>query len=94
MRQIGDTAADHLHVEREVGLEAISGHAQGGDRILQVIGNLLQNAIKVVTAGASVWLRASRVDEEVVFSVSDTEVLDLTSLLRLPAPAGVRGRFA
>jgi signal transduction histidine kinase len=42
------------------------------DRVLQVIGNLVDNAIKVATAGDSVSVRASPLDHEVVFSVSDT----------------------
>ena len=43
-----------------------------GDRIQQVIGNLLGNALKVMSRGGSVCLRASARGHEVVFAVSDT----------------------
>jgi len=42
------------------------------DRILQVFGNLLGNAIKCTPAGGSVYLRVKREARDVVFSVSDT----------------------
>jgi PAS domain S-box-containing protein len=42
------------------------------DRILQVLGNLLGNALKSVRSGGSVELRATLDDRSVVFSVSDT----------------------
>lgn len=42
------------------------------DRILQVIGNLLSNALKIATPGETVGLSAKLGDREVVFSVSDT----------------------
>src|SRR5664279_352542 len=42
------------------------------DRILQVISNLLSNALKIAAPGDSVCLGAKLRDREVVFSVSDT----------------------
>jgi len=42
------------------------------DRILQVIANLLGNALKITTPGGSVCLRGTIGEREVVFSVSDT----------------------
>lgn len=42
------------------------------DRILQVIGNLLSNALKIAAPGDAVCLGAKLRDREVVFSVSDT----------------------
>jgi len=42
------------------------------DRILQVIANLLGNALKSMTSGGSVWLRAKANEREVVVSISDT----------------------
>lgn len=43
-----------------------------GERVLQVIRNLLANAIKVTPKGGSVSIAAQRVDEGVAVSVSDT----------------------
>ncbi|HEX7700992.1 MAG TPA: response regulator, partial [Kofleriaceae bacterium] len=42
------------------------------DRILQVIGNLLSNALNIAAPGDAVCLGAKLRDREVVFSVSDT----------------------
>jgi signal transduction histidine kinase/CheY-like chemotaxis protein len=42
------------------------------DRILQVIGNLLSNALKIAAPGGAVCVGAKLRDREVVFSVSDT----------------------
>jgi signal transduction histidine kinase len=42
------------------------------DRILQVIANLVGNALNSVAAGDTVRVSAKRVDHEAVFSVSDT----------------------
>lgn len=42
------------------------------DRILQVIANLVSNALKIVSPGDSVCLRAKIEGREAVFSVSDT----------------------
>jgi PAS domain S-box-containing protein len=62
------------------GRVTLSGSATAGipailcdrDRILQVIGNLVGNAIKSAPSGCSVELRATSEDREVVFSVTDT----------------------
>ncbi|HEX7836491.1 MAG TPA: ATP-binding protein [Kofleriaceae bacterium] len=42
------------------------------DRVLQVIANLLSNALKIVNQGGSVYLRVKQRENEVVFSVADT----------------------
>jgi PAS domain S-box-containing protein len=42
------------------------------DRILQVIGNLVSNALKIVAPGAAVVLRAKAEGRQAVFSVADT----------------------
>jgi signal transduction histidine kinase len=42
------------------------------DRILQVIANLVGNALKIVTSGDSVCLSARQGERELVFSVADT----------------------
>ncbi|MGK3960154.1 ATP-binding protein [Sorangium sp. So ce1667] len=42
------------------------------DRVLQVLSNLLSNALKVTGAQGSVTVRCERREEHVVFSVSDT----------------------
>jgi PAS domain S-box-containing protein len=43
-----------------------------GDRIMQVISNLLGNAIKFTPEGGSITIRAERTDGEVLFSLADT----------------------
>ena len=58
-----------LTVEPPPEMAHISGDR---DRVLQVISNLLGNALKVTTAGDAVCLRAKVREREVVFSVSDT----------------------
>jgi PAS domain S-box-containing protein len=42
------------------------------DRVLQVLSNLMGNALKFTPAGGSVVLRAERVDGEARFAISDT----------------------
>lgn len=41
------------------------------DRIIQTLTNLLSNAIKFSPRGATVWLRATRQDEKILFQVQD-----------------------
>jgi signal transduction histidine kinase len=41
-------------------------------RVAQVLGNLLDNALRVTSSGGSIWLRAEERPREVVFEVRDT----------------------
>jgi signal transduction histidine kinase len=57
----------------EVAVEAVpSPLACDRDRVGQVLGNLLANALRVTPPGGRVTLRVSPGDGEVVFMVSDT----------------------
>lgn len=51
--------------------EALQIHADQG-RVLQLLGNLLTNAIRLTAPGGHIAVRASRAGEMVKFSVSDT----------------------
>jgi PAS domain S-box-containing protein len=42
------------------------------DRIVQTLTNLLSNAIKFSVPGATVWLKAEKHDQEILFTVQDT----------------------
>ena len=61
-----------LHIEQHVAedLDAICDR----ERVLQVLGNLIGNAIKFTANGGSVDVIAERFDDEVLFSVRDTGV--------------------
>lgn len=51
------------------------------DRLLQVLANLVGNALKFTAAGGSIVLGGARVDDELRFSVSDTGAGIPTNLL-------------
>jgi signal transduction histidine kinase len=63
--------------DRGVTLKVGEGPDDGvvlGDRsrLVQVLGHLLDNALRVTSQGDSVWLRAEHREREVVFEVQDT----------------------
>ena len=57
---------------RQEGFEVLA--AEDGERVGQVLANLVHNAVKFTPAGGNVRLAAARDDGRVVFSVSDTGV--------------------
>ena len=60
-----------IHSEIEPGIPVITGDH---DRLLQVLSNLLGNAIKFTPEGGNVRVRVTRSGDEVVVSVADTGV--------------------
>jgi signal transduction histidine kinase len=64
-------AEKSIRLERTIGDGLPSVMADPG-RVLQVIGNLVGNAIKFTPTGGRITLKAERVGSEVRFSVSDT----------------------
>jgi PAS domain S-box-containing protein len=60
-----------LLLEAEVG-PGLSRISVDHDRILQVLSNLIGNALKFTPAGGRVWVRAAAREGEVLFSVTDT----------------------
>ncbi|WP_437671136.1 ATP-binding protein [Sorangium sp. So ce131] len=79
-REIGREAVEtfeSLAQEKGVRLSATSGDdlppvVCDRDRVLQVLSNLLSNALKVTGPQGSVTVRCERREEDVVFSVADT----------------------
>ena len=66
-------AAKEIRIEAEI--DPLAGPVSGdGDRLQQVIGNLLTNAIKFTPKGGRVKLRVSRLESEVEIAVEDTGV--------------------
>jgi signal transduction histidine kinase len=41
------------------------------DRLTQILGNLINNAIQVLHSGGNIWLKTRRVEENLVFEVED-----------------------
>ncbi len=67
-------AAERELALRAEGMEHLPHlHADGG-RLLQVLVNLIGNAIKFTRAGGSIAVSAEQVDDSVVFSVRDTGI--------------------
>ncbi|MET0595833.1 MAG: ATP-binding protein [Polyangiaceae bacterium] len=62
--------AKGLHLRREVPTELLI--CCDRERILEVLGNLLENAIKFTPPGGSIRIRAVARGDEALFSVSDT----------------------
>ena len=64
-----DAAGIALHVEARPGLPPVHADAE---RVLQVLANLVANALKFTEAGGDVAVRAEPAGREVEFSVADT----------------------
>src|SRR5206468_3586770 len=62
-----------LRVEEHVTAEHIAALCDR-ERVLQVLGNLIGNAIKFTPDGGAVQVSAEQVDDEVLFRVHDTGV--------------------
>jgi len=75
---VREAIASFEHVAKEKTLHLSGAHADrprihcDRDRILQVLSNLLGNAVKVTPEGGSIVIGADAVHGEVVFTVSDT----------------------
>jgi signal transduction histidine kinase len=67
----GAASAKGLSLDADVGERPLWGHFDR-DRILQVLANLVTNAIKFTASGGSIRLSAERVQEELLLLVSDT----------------------
>jgi signal transduction histidine kinase len=65
--------AQERGVDLQMGLPPPSGVLLGDrERLVQVLGNLLDNALRVTSRGDTIWLRASDRAAEVVFEVEDS----------------------
>jgi signal transduction histidine kinase len=62
-----------LHVEEQISTDQIDAVCDR-ERVLQVLGNLIGNAIKFTPEGGSVRVQAEALGDEVLFSVRDTGV--------------------
>ena len=62
-----------LRIEQRVGAEPIEAVCDK-ERVLQVLGNLIGNAIKFTPEGGSVQVNAEAVGDEVLFTVRDTGI--------------------
>ncbi|MBE9215097.1 response regulator [Plectonema cf. radiosum LEGE 06105] len=68
---ITQTLADKAQVKLSVKNSPIQLEVDG-DRIIQVLTNLLSNAIRFSSPGDTVWLTAFEQDSEILFTVKDT----------------------
>jgi signal transduction histidine kinase len=66
------TAADARGVELELAIDGDAVLVTDGDRILQIVSNLLANAIQWTPEGGTVGLALSTSDNDVVVTVTDT----------------------
>jgi signal transduction histidine kinase len=66
-------AAKGVSLSAEAELPPCIGHFDSG-RILEVLANLVSNAIKFTTAGGRVSIRVAREDNELRFAVNDTGI--------------------
>ena len=62
-----------LRIEQRVGAEQVDAVCDR-ERVLQVLGNLIGNAIKFTPEGGSVQVTAEAVGDEVLFTVRDTGI--------------------
>jgi two-component system sensor histidine kinase BaeS len=66
------TAADERGVDLELAIDGNAVLVTDGDRVLQIVSNLLANAIQWTPEGGTVGLALSAGDDDVVVTVTDT----------------------
>lgn len=65
---LAESSALSLRLNTEAGLVLVGD----GDRLMQVLNNLVDNAIRHTPAGGTIWIEARSVDDRIQIAVSDT----------------------